>query len=126
KGELLHIDNPSKLPDPGAIEFIEEPFIEARIIVPPTYIGPVMTLCQTKRGIQKRMEYIGEKRVVLEYELPLGEVILDFYDRLKSVSQGYASFDYEMRDYRKSNIVKMDILINGEPVDALSTIVHRE
>ena len=85
-----------------------------------------MSLCQGKRGTQKRMEYIGDKRVVLEYELPLGEVILDFYDKLKSLSQGYASFDYEIRDYRTSNIVKMDILINGEPVDALSVIVHRE
>lgn len=125
-GEVLAIDNPSKLPDPGHIEVIEEPFIEARIIVPPAYIGGIMTLCQTKRGVQKRMEYIGDKRVVLEYELPLGEVILDFYDKLKSISQGYASFDYEIKDYRPSNIVKMDILINGEPVDALSVIVHRQ
>ena len=126
KGEMVLIDNPSKLPDPGAIEFIEEPFINARIIVPPTYIGGVMTLCQNKRGMQKRMEYIGDRRVMLEYELPLGEVILDFYDKLKSISQGYASFDYEICDYRKSNIVKMDILINGDPVDALSVIVHRD
>lgn len=125
KGEILQIDNPSKLPDPGHIETIEEPFIEARIIVPPDYIGGVMGLCQGKRGVQKRMEYIGDKRVVLEYELPLGEVILDFYDKLKSISQGYASFDYEIKDYRPSTIVKMDILINGEPVDALSIIVHR-
>lgn len=125
-GEVLAIDNPSKLPDPGHIEVIEEPFIEARIIVPPAYIGGIMTLCQTKRGVQKRMEYIGDKRVVLEYELPLGEVILDFYDKLKSISQGYASFDYEIKDYRPSSIVKMDILINGEPVDALSVIVHRQ
>ena len=126
KGEIIQIDNPSKLPDPGHIEMIEEPFIEARIIVPPAYIGGVMTLCQGKRGIQKRMEYIGDKRVMLEYELPLGEVILDFYDKLKSISQGYASFDYEIKDYRKSSIVKMDILINAEPVDALSVIVHRD
>ncbi len=126
KGEELLIDNPSKLPDPGSIELIEEPFINARVIVPPTYIGGVITLCQNKRGIQKRMEYIGDKRVMLEYELPLGEVILDFYDKLKSISQGYASFDYEICDYRQSNIVKMDILINTEPVDALSVIVHRE
>jgi GTP-binding protein LepA len=126
KGDVIVIDNPSKLPDPGHIEMIEEPFIEARIIVPPPYIGGVMTLCQGKRGIQKRMEYIGDKRVVLEYELPLGEVIMDFYDKLKSVTQGYASFDYEITDYRPSNIVKMDILINGEPVDALSVIVHRQ
>ena len=125
-GETLLIDNPSKLPDPGHIEYIEEPYIEARVIAPPQYVGPIMTLCQNKRGTQKRMEYIGDRRVMLEYELPLGEVIMDFYDKLKSISQGYASFDYEIRDYKKSNIVKMDILINGEPVDALSNIVHRD
>jgi GTP-binding protein LepA len=125
-GEMLLIDNPSKLPDPGHIDYIEEPYIAARIMVPPAYIGSIMTLCQNKRGTQKRMEYVGEKRVMLEYDLPLGEVILDFYDKLKSISQGYASFDYEITDYKKSNIVKMDILINGEPVDALSNIVHRD
>ncbi|MGI8907479.1 MAG: translation elongation factor 4 [Candidatus Sumerlaeaceae bacterium] len=125
-GEMLLIDNPSKLPDPGHIDYIEEPYIEARVIAPPQYIGPIMTLCQNKRGTQKRMDYIGERRVMLEYDLPLGEVIMDFYDKLKSISQGYASFDYEIRDYKRSNIVKLDILINGEPVDALSNIVHRD
>ena len=126
KGEVILIDNPSKLPDPTNIEFIEEPCIEARVIVPPAYIGGIMTLCQAKRGVQRKMDYIGDKRVVLEYDMPLGEVILDFYDKLKSISQGYASFDYEIRDYRQANIVKLDILINGEPVDALSNIVHRD
>src|SRR5690606_34805159 len=113
------------LPDPGHMESIEEPVIEARLIVPREYSAGVMELCQGIRGVPQRMEYIGQKLVVLEYELPLGEVILDFYDKLKSISQGYASFDYEIKDYRPSTIVKMDILINGEPVDALSIIVHR-
>jgi GTP-binding protein LepA len=125
-GEVLEIDNPCKLPDPGHIERIEEPFIEARIIVPPQYIGPIMTLCQSRRGIQKSLNYINDRRVILDYELPLGEVILDFYDRLKSLSQGYASFDYEIRDYRPADMVKLDILINGELCDALSNIVHRD
>ena len=125
-GEMVPIDNPSHLPDPGTIDRIEEPYIEARIMAPPQYVGPIMTLCQNRRGTQKHMSYIGEKRVLLEYDLPLGEVILDFYDKLKSISQGYASFDYEIRDYRPTNMVKLDILINGEIVDALSNIVHRD
>ncbi|MBX7247369.1 MAG: translation elongation factor 4 [Candidatus Sumerlaeaceae bacterium] len=125
-GEVENIDNPSHLPDPGSIEMIEEPYIEARIIVPPTYIGPIMTLCQARRGVQKSMSYISENRVLLDYDLPLGEVILDFYDKLKSLSSGYASFDYELRDYRPADMVKLDILINGEIVDALSNIVHRD
>jgi GTP-binding protein LepA len=125
-GQCINIDNPSKLPDPGMIEFVEEPYINARVIAPPQYIGPIMTLCQQKRGTQKSMHYIGEKRVLLEYELPLAEVIMDFYDRLKSISQGYASFDYDFADYHISDMVKLDILINGEVVDALSHIVHRD
>ncbi|MCX7718281.1 MAG: translation elongation factor 4 [Candidatus Sumerlaeaceae bacterium] len=125
-GQVLEIDNPCKLPDPGHIDKIEEPYIEARIIVPPQYIGPIMTLCQSRRGIQKHLHYISDKRVILDYEIPLGEVILDFYDRLKSLSQGYASFDYEIRDYRPADMVKLDILINGELCDALSSIVHRD
>jgi GTP-binding protein LepA len=126
KGELLYVDNPSKLPDSSAIEYIEEPYINARVIVPPEFLGNIMSLCQTRRGIQKQMSYLGEKRVMLEYELPLAEVIMDFYDRLKSVSSGYASFDYELSDYKASAIVKMDILVNGEPVDALSHMVHKD
>ncbi|MEI7635300.1 MAG: translation elongation factor 4, partial [bacterium] len=124
-GEAVEIDNPTKMPDAGHVERIEEPYIRARIIVPPAYVGSVMTLCQARRGIHKSMHYIAGKRVLLDYELPLGEVILDFYDKLKSVSQGYASFDYDMLDYRESDMVKLDILINGELVDALSVLVHR-
>jgi GTP-binding protein LepA len=96
------------------------------VIVPPEYLGNIMSLCQGKRGIQKQITYMGEKRVMLEYDLPLAEVILDFYDRLKSVSSGYASFDYELSDYKPASIVKMDILVNGEPVDALSHMVHKD
>ncbi len=125
-GNMIPVDNPSHMPDPGHIDHIDEPYIEARIMVPPQYIGPIITLCQARRGVQKHMGYIGEKRVLLEYDLPLGEVILDFYDKLKSLSQGYASFDYEMRDYRPTDMVKLDILINGEVVDALSNLVHRD
>ncbi|RMH24461.1 MAG: elongation factor 4 [Candidatus Hydrogenedentota bacterium] len=125
-GEVVYVDNPVKMPDPGQIASIEEPYIVARIITPPQYLGAIMTLCQNKRGVQRQMHYITESRVLLEYELPLGEVILDFYDKLKSVSQGYASFDYELADYRPADMVKLDILINGEVVDALSVIVHRD
>jgi GTP-binding protein LepA len=125
-GEVIEVDNPAKLPDPGSIDKIEEPYIEARIIMPPQYIGNVMTLCQGKRGIQKSIQFIGERRALLAYELPLSEVILDFYDKLKSLSQGYASFDYDFTDYKETEMVKLDILINGEVVDALSNIVHRE
>ncbi|MGB9691887.1 MAG: translation elongation factor 4 [Candidatus Sumerlaeaceae bacterium] len=125
-GEVLFVDNPTKMPSPGEIEVIEEPFIIARIITPPQYLGNLIQLLQQKRGVQRQMHYITENRVLLEYELPLGEVILDFYDKLKSLSQGYASFDYELAEYRPADMVKLDILINGEIVDALSTIVHRE
>jgi GTP-binding protein LepA len=125
-GEVVFVDNPTKMPSPGEIEVIEEPFIIARIITPPQYLGNLMQLLQTRRGVQRQMHYITGNRVLLEYELPLGEVILDFYDKLKSLSQGYASFDYELADYRPAEMVKLDILINGEVVDALSTIVHRD
>ncbi|MCX7626223.1 MAG: translation elongation factor 4 [Candidatus Sumerlaeaceae bacterium] len=125
-GEVIFVDNPTKMPSAGEIDVIEEPFIIARIITPPQYLGNLMQLLQQKRGVQRQMHYITENRVLLEYELPLGEVILDFYDKLKSLSQGYASFDYELADYRPAEMVKLDILINGEVVDALSTIVHRD
>lgn len=125
-GEVIFVDNPTKMPSAGEIDVIEEPFIIARIITPPQYLGNLMQLLQQKRGVQRQMHYITENRVLLEYELPLGEVILDFYDKLKSLSQGYASFDYELADYRPADMVKLDILINGEVVDALSTIVHRD
>ncbi len=126
KGEVLEIDNPAKLPPPNAIELFEEPFILATIITPERYVGNLLQLCQERRGIQKSLQYLDPTRVMLTYELPLNEVILDFYDRLKSKTQGYASLDYELIGYRESDLVKLDILLNGEPVDALSFITHRE
>ncbi|MGA1846441.1 translation elongation factor 4 [Deferribacter abyssi] len=125
-GEVLEIDNPADLPAIGDLEVIEEPYILATIIVPSEYLGGVLQLLQEKRGIQKNFNYISEKRVILEYEIPLSEVVIDFYDRLKSRTKGYASFDYEFSGYKPSDLVKLDILINKEPVDALSVIVHRE
>ncbi len=126
KGEIIHVDNPSKLPPPNYIDRIEEPYIIATIITPDEFLGAIMQLTQEKRGIQKGIEYIGEKRVMVTYELPLNEVVLDFYDRLKSISKGYASMDYEYLDYRISNLIKLDILLNGDPVDALSSIIHKD
>ena len=126
KGEKVTIDNPSEYPDPVNIASTEEPYIKAEIICPQEYIGPIINLCLEKRGVQKSMNYLDEKRVELIYEMPLADVLFDFYDRLKSVSRGYASFDYEMIDYRKSDLVKLDILINGDKVDALSQLVFRE
>jgi GTP-binding protein LepA len=126
KGEIIYVDNPSKLPPQSYIERIEEPYISATIITPDEFLGGILKLTQEKRGNQKGIEYIGEKRVMITYELPLNEVVLDFYDRLKSISKGYASMDYEYLDYRPSNLVKLDILLNGDPVDALSSIIHRE
>jgi GTP-binding protein LepA len=125
-GEVIYIENPSKLPSPQEIEKIEEPYIRANIYFPPSYMGNVMTLCQNKKGIQIEMSYVSTERVKLTYEFPLNEVVTDFHDRLKAVTQGYASFDYEISEYRKGQLVKLDVLINGDPVDALSTIVHRE
>jgi len=125
-GEVLHIDNPAKLPDAGAIELYREPFVEAFVIVPADYTGAIMTLCQDRRGIYKTMEYIDRNRVKLTYELPLMEIVTDFFNKLKSCSQGYASLDYEIIGYQKSDLVKMDILLNDEVVDALSTVVHRD
>jgi GTP-binding protein LepA len=124
-GELVQIENPSRLPDPSKIEEIREPIIEATIILPQDYVGPVMTLCNQKRGVQKNMQYSG-RQVILTYEMPLNEIVMDFFDRLKSVSRGYASLDYELREFRSSDLVKLDILINGDKVDALSLIVHRQ
>ena len=125
-GSQLHIDNPSSLPPLHQIEKFEEPFISAHIITPSEFVGSLMKLSQERRGIYKNTHYIDSRRVDLTYAFPLSEVIFDFYDRLKTVSRGYASFDYELLDFRESDLVKLDILINGEPVDALSTIVHRE
>ena len=123
-GQMVEIDNPSDLPDPGRILSIEEPYISSQIITPPDYIGAIMKLSQEKRGIFKTTEFIDPSRANVQFLFPLSEVIFDFYDRLKSVTRGYASFDYELDDYMESKLVKLDILLNGEPLDALSTIVH--
>ncbi|HZS11494.1 MAG TPA: elongation factor 4, partial [Nitrospirales bacterium] len=125
-GELQTIDNPAKLPAPNHIERFEEPFIKATIITPERYVGNILQLCQDRRGIQRGLQYLDPTRVMLTYELPLNEVILDFYDRLKSKTQGYASLDYEVLDYRDADLVKVDLLLNGETVDALSFITHRD
>ena len=123
-GTLLEIENPSKLPDLSRVEEIREPIITATILMPQEYVGPVITLCTEKRGVQKNMQYLG-RQVMLTYELPMAEVVMDFFDKLKSVSRGYASLDYEFREFRAADVVKLDILINGERVDALSVMVHR-
>ena len=124
--EIIYIDSPNKMPDRGNIAWIKEPFIYTNIIVPSEYIGPIMELCQNKRGRYKSMEYIDETRVNIHYHIPLSEIVYDFFDKLKSLSKGYASFDYEISGYEESNLVKMDILLNGAPVDALSIIVHKD
>src|SRR4051812_10226806 len=123
-GKVIQLHNPADMPDPNRIESIEEPWIEATIYVPDDYLGPILKLCQDRRGIQKNLTYVAG-RAQLTYELPLNEVVFDFYDRLKSISRGYASFDYHMIGHREGDLVKMNILVNGEPVDALSMIVHR-
>jgi GTP-binding protein LepA len=125
-GEVFTIDNPVKLPDPAFIEKIEEPFVDAHIVTPTDYVGNIMALVTESRGIHKNMEYIDTKRVQLHYELPLAEIVFNFYDKLKSCSKGYASFDYELKDFRPAKMVKVDILVNGESVDALSFIVHTD
>ncbi len=123
-GTLIEIENPSRLPEPSQIEEIREPIITASILVPQAYVGPVITLCNQKRGAQKNLLYVG-RQVMLTYELPLNEVVMDFFDKLKSVSRGYASLDYDFKEYRADDLVRLDILINGDRVDALSLIVHR-
>lgn len=123
---IIKIDSPAKMPDRQRIESIKEPYIRTSIFVPSNYIGSIMELCQDKRGIYISMEYIDEKRVNIHYEIPLSEIVYDFFDRLKSATKGYASFDYELIGYKESNLVKMDILLNGEIVDALSIIVHKD
>ncbi|HYM38337.1 MAG TPA: translation elongation factor 4 [Nitrospiraceae bacterium] len=125
-GDVLTIDNPAKLPPPSSIESFEEPFIRATIIAPERYVGNILKLCQERRGIQQGMQYLDPTRVMLTYELPLNEIILDFYDRLKSKTQGYASFDYEVLGYRTGDMVKIDMLLNGETVDALSFVTHKD
>jgi GTP-binding protein LepA len=125
-GESLVIDSPAKLPSPMEIEHIEEPYIRATIHLPKEFLGNVLQLCQDRRGEQKEMKYLGETRVMVTYELPLSEIVMDFYDKLKSMTRGYASMDYEYLDFRPSNLVKLDLLINGDPVDAMAVIVHRD
>ena len=120
------VSNPSQLPIPQKIDFLKEPFIKASILTPTEYLGVIIALCQDKRGIQTSMEYIDEKRVNLTYDLPFSEVVLDFFDKLKSLSKGYASLDYEFIEHRRATMVKLDVLLNGEPVDALSLIVHKD
>ena len=123
-GSVIEIENPSKLPDLSKVEEIREPIITTTILMPQEYVGPVLTLCTEKRGVQKNMQYLG-RQVMLTYELPLAEVVMDFFDKLKSVSRGYASLDYEFLEFRAADVVKLDLLINGERVDALSVMVHR-
>ncbi|MEG0733976.1 translation elongation factor 4 [Anaerorhabdus sp.] len=125
-GSMLTIDNPAHMPEVQRIERIEEPYVKAEIMVPNDYVGPVMELCQNKRAVYKEMHYIDDGRNQLEYEIPLGEVVFDFFDRLKSVTKGYASFDYELIGYQPGKLQKMDILLNGEVIDALSIIVHKD
>ena len=125
-GEVHEIDSPAKLPESGRIEKVEEPVITAMILTPSEHVGAILQLCQEKRGVQKGMEYLASDRVLITYELPFNEVVLDFYDRLKTLSRGYASLDYHVTGYWESPLVKLDILVNGEPVDALSVIVHRD
>ena len=123
---MLEISNPSDLPSTQEIDHIEEPMLKATLLSPPEYAGPIMDLCINKRGTFIDLQYLEAKRVRLEYEMPLAEVVYDFFDKLKSVSHGYASLDYEMSGYKTSDMVKLDILLNGEPCDALSLMVHRD
>ncbi|MBP5408209.1 MAG: elongation factor 4 [Bacilli bacterium] len=125
-GSMVEVDNPNDLPDATYIKYIEEPYVKATIMLPNEYVGTVMEICQFKRGQFLNMEYLDEKRVTLYYEMPLSEVVFDFFDRLKSSTKGYASFDYELSNYKRSSLVKMDILLNGEKVDALSVILHKD
>jgi GTP-binding protein LepA len=123
---VLEIDSPAKLPESHMIEKFEEPMITAMIITPDEYVGGILKLCEERRGVQKGFEYVATGRVLVTYEVPLNEIVLDFYDKLKSVSRGYASLDYHFSAYQDADLVRLDILVNGEPVDALSLIVHRD
>jgi GTP-binding protein LepA len=125
-GVVQEIDSPAKLPDAGRIKIIEEPVITSMILTPAEHVGGILQLCQDKRGVQKTIEYLSSDRVLITYELPFNEVVLDFYDKLKTISRGYASLDYHVTGYWPSPLVKLDILVNGDPVDALSIIVHRD
>lgn len=125
-GESIEIDNPADFPDPATIDYVEEPFVRAEIFLPKDFIGNIMQLCQERRGVYTKMEYFDETRALLEYEMPLTEILFDFYDKIKSLSKGYASFDYEFIGYRTSKLLKLDVLLNGETVDALSMVIHEE
>jgi GTP-binding protein LepA len=125
-GTMELLEAPSKMPDPGSVDRIEEPYVKARIMAPAEYIGPVMTLGTERRGVYKGMTYVDTQRVEFQWEFPLAEIILDFFDKLKTISRGYASLDYEMLEYRESDLVKLDMLINGDPVDAFAVIIHRD
>ena len=124
-GEVINLDNPSKLPDASKISFIEEPYIRANIMTPKEYIGPIMELCRERRGIYENLDYFDDTRMILTYELPLSEIVYNFFDKLKSYTKGYASFDYDFSDYKRADLVKLDILLNGQVVDALSSIIYR-
>jgi len=124
--EVIEVDNPTKFPPPSSIRQIEEPILTAMIITSEDSVGAVLQLCEEKRGVQQKFEYLSPTRIMLTYELPLNEIVLDFYDRLKSVSRGYASLDYHLSGYRASDLVKLDVLVGGEPVDALTIICHRD
>ena len=126
KREVILVDNPSKLPSIDKIEIMEEPYVLVMIHTPSAHLGAIFDLCEKRRGVQKNLKYLTQDRVIVEYELPLSEIIFDFFDKLKSVTRGYASMDYELIGYKESELVKLDVLINGEPVDALSIIVHKE
>jgi GTP-binding protein LepA len=125
-GEVMEIENPSKLPDLTRVSKIEEPYVHARVMVPAEYIGPVQKLCHERRGEFKGMSYLDPTRVELTYDLPLAEIVLDYYDKLKSATRGYASFDYELADYRPNRLVRLDMLINEEAIDAFSVIIHED
>jgi GTP-binding protein LepA len=125
-GEVTELDNPAKFPSEGEIDVIEEPVIAGTIHTPPEYVGALLKLCEEKRGVQTGLTYLGERRVLIRYDLPLSEVVYGFYDRMKTVSRGYASLDYEPKGYRAADLIRLDLLVNGERVDSLSAIVHRE
>jgi GTP-binding protein LepA len=125
-GEELIVNNPTDLPDPSKLDRIEEPYIKAQVITKSEYTGSIMTLCIQKRGMLVNQNYLTTDRVELVFEMPMGEIVFDFYDKLKSISRGYASFDYHMIDYRESKLIKLDLMLNGEPVDALSSLIHRD
>jgi GTP-binding protein LepA len=125
-GKIMNVENPSHMPDPGKIDKIEEPYFKVTIHVPDSYVGAVLKLCEDRRGLQQGIQYASQNRVIITYEMPLAEVLFDFYDKLKSATRGYASMDYEIIGYRENTLVRLDMLINGDPVDALSAIVHRD